>query len=67
MEHRSRFIREVEEASKSTSFATDVPKTWLSKWALNVKDSSKANRLAPDVIGRLSNDGSKLARQLLGF
>lgn len=65
MEHRARFIREVEEASKSTSFATDVPKTWLSKWALNVKDSSKANRLAPDVIARLSNDGSKLAKQLL--
>lgn len=66
MEHRARFIREVEEASKSTSFATDVPKTWLSKWALNVKDAAKANRLAPDVISRLSNDGSKLAKQLLG-
>lgn len=65
MEHRTRFIREVEEASKSTSFATDVPKTWLSKWALNAKDSTKANRLAPDVIARLSNDGSTLARQLL--
>ncbi|RJE22028.1 Sulfite reductase [Aspergillus sclerotialis] len=65
MEHRARFIREVEEAAKSNSFATDVPKTWLSKWALNAKDSTKANRLAPDVIARLSNDGSKLARKLL--
>lgn len=65
MEHRVRFVREVEEASKSNSFATDVPKTWLSKWALNAKDSYKANRLAPDVIARLSNDGSQLSRQLL--
>lgn len=65
MEHRARFIREVEEASKSNSFATDVPRTWLSKWALNAKEPSKANKLAPDVIARLSNDGSQLARQLL--
>ncbi|OOQ88019.1 Sulfite reductase [NADPH] subunit beta [Penicillium brasilianum] len=64
-EHRERFIREVEEASKSTTFATEVPKTWLSRWALNVKDASKANKLAPDVIARLSNDGSKVSRQLL--
>ncbi|KAJ5159803.1 Sulfite reductase subunit beta [Penicillium canariense] len=64
-EHRQRFIREVEEASKSTTFATDVPKTWLSRWALSVKEAAKANKLAPDVIARLSNDGSKLSRQLL--
>jgi sulfite reductase (NADPH) hemoprotein beta-component len=64
-EHRERFVREVEEASKSTTFATEVPKSWLSRWALNVKDASKANKLAPDVIARLSNDGSKLSRQLL--
>lgn len=64
-ERRQRFIREVEEASKSTTFATDVPRTWLSRWALNVKDAAKANKLAPDVIARLSNDGSKLSRQLL--
>ncbi|PWY72178.1 sulfite reductase beta subunit [Aspergillus sclerotioniger CBS 115572] len=65
LEHRQRFIREVEEASKATSFATDVPRSWLSKWALSAGDASKANKLAPDVIARLSNDGSKLARQLL--
>ncbi|ODM15630.1 hypothetical protein SI65_08864 [Aspergillus cristatus] len=65
IEHRQRFIREVEEASKSSSFATDVPKTWLSKWALVANDPSKANKLAADVIARLSNDGSALARQLL--
>ncbi|RAL04696.1 sulfite reductase (NADPH) subunit beta [Aspergillus ibericus CBS 121593] len=65
LEHRQRFIREVEEASKATTFATDVPRSWLSKWALSASDASKANKLAPDVIARLSNDGSKLARQLL--
>lgn len=65
MEHRERFVREVEEASKSNTFATDIPKTWLSRWALNARDASKANKLAPDVIARLSNDGSKLSRQLL--
>lgn len=65
MEHRQRFIREVEEASKSSSFATDIPKTWLSKWALVSNDAAKANKLAPDVIARLSNDGSKLSRELL--
>ncbi|GAT30996.1 sulfite reductase beta subunit [Aspergillus luchuensis] len=65
LEHRQRFIREVEEASKSTSFATDVPRKWLSNWALSAADTSKANKLAPDVIARLSNDGSQLSRQLL--
>ncbi|KAJ5295478.1 hypothetical protein PENANT_c001G08967 [Penicillium antarcticum] len=64
-EHRQRFVREVEEASKSTTFATDVPKTWLSRWALNVKEAAKANKIAPEVIARLSNDGSALSRQLL--
>jgi sulfite reductase (NADPH) hemoprotein beta-component len=64
-EHRKRFIREVEEASKSSSFATDVPQTWLSRWALNVNEAAKANKIAPDVISRLSNDGSQLSRELL--
>ncbi|KAJ5246414.1 Sulfite reductase subunit beta [Penicillium chermesinum] len=64
-EHRARFIREVEEASKSTTFATDTPKTWLSRWALSASESAKANKIAPEVIARLSNDGSALSRQLL--
>ncbi|KAJ5945633.1 Sulfite reductase subunit beta [Penicillium verhagenii] len=64
-EHRARFIKEVEEASKSTTFATDTPKTWLSRWALSASESAKANKIAPDVISRLSNDGSQLSRQLL--
>ncbi|THC98526.1 hypothetical protein EYZ11_001956 [Aspergillus tanneri] len=65
MEHRKRFIREVEEAIKANTFATERPKAWLSKWALVANDVSKANRLAPDVIARLSNDGSQLSRHLL--
>ncbi|KAL2818192.1 hypothetical protein BDW59DRAFT_129414 [Aspergillus cavernicola] len=65
IDHRQRFIREVEEASKSNSFATDVPKKWLADWALNATDASKANKLAPDVISRLTNDGSKLSKELL--
>ncbi|KAL2011138.1 hypothetical protein VTN00DRAFT_3856 [Thermoascus crustaceus] len=64
-EHRERFVGEVEEAIKSTNFATETPKNWLSKWALNARDTTKANSLAPDVIARLSMDGSKVARQLL--
>ncbi|OGM41610.1 sulfite reductase [Aspergillus bombycis] len=65
MEHRRRFVREVEEASKTGRFATDASKTSLSNWALNAGDASKANRLAPDVIDHLSKDDSQLAKQLL--
>ncbi|KAL4885155.1 hypothetical protein BJY04DRAFT_214495 [Aspergillus karnatakaensis] len=64
-EHRQRFVGEVEQASKSNTFATDVVKKWLADWALNATDASKANKLAPDVIARLTNDGSSLAKQLL--
>ncbi|RDW74499.1 sulfite reductase (NADPH) subunit beta [Aspergillus mulundensis] len=64
-EHRQRFIREVEAASKSTSFATEVVPKWLADWALNATDAIKVNKLAPDVIARLGNDGSDLSKQLL--
>ncbi|KAL4873988.1 hypothetical protein BDV12DRAFT_158847 [Aspergillus spectabilis] len=64
-EHRQRFVSEVEQASKSNTFATDVVKKWLADWALHATDASKANKLAPDVIARLTNDGSSLAKQLL--
>lgn len=65
MEHRDRFVGEVEAAAKSNSFATDSPKQWLSKWAIAAEDLSKSNMLAPDVISRLSTDGSSLAKKLL--
>jgi sulfite reductase (NADPH) hemoprotein beta-component len=64
-EHRERFIGEVEQAAQSTEFATETPKKWLSRWALSARETAKANSLAPEVIGRLSTDGSKVARELL--
>ncbi|KAL2856394.1 hypothetical protein BJX68DRAFT_208288 [Aspergillus pseudodeflectus] len=64
-EHRQRFISEVEAASKSNTFATEVVKKWLADWALNATDATKANNLAPDVIARLTTDGSSLSKQLL--
>ncbi|GFF56516.1 sulfite reductase [NADPH] subunit beta [Aspergillus lentulus] len=64
-ERRQRFVREVEEASKSTDFTSDSSKSSLSNWALNVKDASKANKLASEVIDTLSKDESQLAKKLL--
>ena len=65
MEHRRRFIREVQGAAATRDFVTDIPRSWLSKWALIAEDPQKANILAPEVIARLDTDGSKLASQLL--
>ncbi|KAL2039956.1 hypothetical protein N7G274_007359 [Stereocaulon virgatum] len=65
IEHRKRFIGEVQEAAASREFVTDVPQKWLSKWALSAEDPKKVNGLAPEVIARLSTDGSPLASQLL--
>ncbi|KAL8862160.1 MAG: hypothetical protein Q9178_001616 [Gyalolechia marmorata] len=64
-DHRSRFVSEVKHAAATNDFATDVPRSWLSKWALNAEDEKLANTIAPDVISRLSNDGSRLASTLL--
>ena len=65
IDRRARFLKEVDEAARSRDFVTENPKTWLSRWALNVSDPLKANELAPEVIARLSTDGSSLASQLL--
>lgn len=65
MEHRNRFIEEVQEAAQSPDFATDASQRWLSKWALSAEDPQKANDLAQDVIARLGTDGSRMASQLL--
>ena len=64
-EHRKRFIREVESAAKSGEFATDVPQSWLARWALSAENSKKSNSIAQDIITRLTTDGSSLASQLL--
>ncbi len=65
MDHRRRFIGEVQEAAASRDFVTDIPQSWLSRWALSAEDPKKANTLAQEVIARLGTDGSKLASQLL--
>ncbi|EFW18322.1 hypothetical protein D8B26_005126 [Coccidioides posadasii str. Silveira] len=65
MERRERFVGEVQEAVKSNEFATDIPRNWLSKWALNAAEPKKINQIAPDVITRLLVDGSSLSRKLL--
>ncbi|KAL9138011.1 MAG: hypothetical protein Q9175_000790 [Cornicularia normoerica] len=65
MNRRRRFIEEVQEATASRGFVTDIPQSWLSKWALSAEDPKKANTLALEVLARLSTDGSRLASQLL--
>lgn len=64
-EHRKRLVEEVRAASKSNDFITKAPLEWLSKWALAAEDGDKANDLAPEVLARLSTDGSSAATQLL--
>ncbi|KAL8921209.1 MAG: hypothetical protein Q9208_005820 [Pyrenodesmia sp. 3 TL-2023] len=64
-DHRKRFIGEVQTAAGTHDFVTEVPQSWLSKWALSAEDTQKANSVAPDVIARLSTDGSRLASTLL--
>ena len=64
IEHRKRFAGEVKAAAASRDFATDTPRSWLSKWALAV-DSKDINAIAQEVIARLSTDGSRLASHLL--
>ncbi|PPJ57513.1 hypothetical protein CBER1_06230 [Cercospora berteroae] len=64
-EHRQRFVGEVQEALKARSFATDAPLKWLSQWSLVAEEPEKANKVAPEVLARLSNDGSPAAYQLL--
>ncbi|KAM3424703.1 hypothetical protein BST61_g6690 [Cercospora zeina] len=64
-EHRQRFVAEVQEALKAKNFTTDAPLKWLSQWSLVAEEPEKANKLAPEVLARLSNDGSPAAYQLL--
>ena len=64
-QHRRRFIGEVEAAAKSKDFTTQVPQKWLSQWALGAENAEEANKLAPEVVARLSTDGSRVASELL--
>ena len=65
IERRGDFVKEVEQAVRSGSFTTDTPKSLLSKWALSAADAVQANKLAPDVVSRLTDDGSSAASELL--
>lgn len=65
IEHRERFVQEVQQAASSKQFITDAPKQWLARWALSAKDPVKSNQNAAEVIPRLANDGSSLANGLL--
>lgn len=62
--HR-RFIGEVETAAKSKDFTTQIPQDWLSRWALVAEDAEKANKIAPEVVDKLSTDSSQAASELL--
>lgn len=65
IDHRKRFISEVQAAAVSKDFTTSTPQIWLSKWVLGVENSKDINDLAKEAIARLSTDGSRLASQLL--
>jgi len=64
-QHRKRFTVEVQEAAKGKDFITSAPQKWLSQWALVAEKGDEANKVAPEVISRLSTDGSALASHLL--
>ena len=63
--HRKRFIGEAQNAAKVNDFATGSPQKWLSQWALVADKAEEVNKLAPEVISRLSTDGSSAASSLL--
>jgi sulfite reductase (NADPH) hemoprotein beta-component len=64
-QHRGRFVGEVEAAAKTKNFTTQVPQKWLSQWALVADKAEEANKIAPEVVARLSTDGSRVASELL--
>jgi len=65
IEHRQRFVGEVQAAAKTKDFTTAAPQKWLSQWALAAPNAAESNKLAPEVISRLSTDGSPAAGKLL--
>ncbi|KAK5165449.1 Sulfite reductase [NADPH] subunit beta [Saxophila tyrrhenica] len=64
-EHRRRFVGEAQTAAKTRDFTTDIPQKWLSQWALVADKADEVNNIAPEVIARLSTDGSPAASTLL--
>ena len=65
-QHRKRFVDEVQAAARAAKdFTTANPAKWLSQWALVADKADEANKVAPEVISRLSTDGSPAANALL--
>ncbi len=64
-EHRQRFVAEASQASQSKEFASETPKSLLSRWALNASDDNIANEVAPEIVSSLKADASALANKLL--
>jgi sulfite reductase (NADPH) hemoprotein beta-component len=64
-ERRKEFILEAQQAAKERNFVTDIPRDWLSKWALLADDVTKVDALATGLVARLSVDGSALASKFL--
>lgn len=64
-EHRTRFVTEVKETVGSATFASEEPKSWLARWAMNAEAPEVSNDIADDVISRLEADGSQAATTLL--
>ncbi|KIW01927.1 sulfite reductase (NADPH) hemoprotein, beta-component [Verruconis gallopava] len=64
-ERRAGFVKEVQQATKNSSFETSASKDLLSRWLLVAEQGRKANELAPEVIARLTADGSPAANSVL--
>ena len=64
-ERRKQFVEEMKQLVQPGRFTTDAPSRWLDQWISEAENASKANALAPEVISRLSVDGSAAATQVL--
>lgn len=66
-EHRQRFVAEAEKIAKDgpRSFITNAPAKYLSDWLIAADDAKQANTIAPELIARLSTDGSAASSKLL--
>ncbi|KAF2083446.1 sulphite reductase hemo protein, beta subunit, partial [Saccharata proteae CBS 121410] len=64
LEHRKRFVSEVQQTAKSGELSSEAQQT-LSKWALDAENDAKVDALAEEVISRLSTEKSAEAAKLL--
>ena len=64
-ERRKQFIENMKQIALPEYFTTDGPSRWLNQWIPEAENAGKANALAPEVISRLSVDGSASAAQIL--